>query len=65
MHYADAVKSNPQTSSTTKKEMEVEQRKWFGNARDRGVGSRKHLKSSHMVSAIEATATGEGQFANN
>lgn len=42
--YAEVVKNNPNTQSATKKDMEVELRKWFGNARDRGSDNRKMLK---------------------
>lgn len=35
------VMRNPNTSTATIQDCEVELRKWFGNARDRGAGSRK------------------------
>jgi vacuolar-type H+-ATPase subunit H len=40
------LKSNCQTSSATKKEYEVELKKWFGNSRDRGSDSRKKIRRS-------------------
>jgi hypothetical protein len=36
-----AMKINSAISNSTQKDLEVELRKWFTNARDRGIGSRK------------------------
>lgn len=63
--FAGAVKANPQTSSRTKKEVEKELRKWFGNARDRGPNSRKTLKMNSTVSSTPNTSLGLPYFADD
>jgi len=47
-----AVKVNGTTTNTFKKDFELQLQKWFGNARDRGGGSRK---TSRKESAEDAT----------
>jgi len=42
-----AVKRNYATTNTTKKDVELELRKWFENARDRGSDSRKKVRRLH------------------
>ena len=37
----DAVKQNAPTTDCSAKDVEVQLRKWFANARDRGEGSQK------------------------
>lgn len=58
--FAGATNSNLQTSAATRKEVEVELRKWFGNARDRGEGSRKKLKMISTASSDTPNSTTEG-----
>ncbi|XP_047139775.1 uncharacterized protein LOC124815286 [Hydra vulgaris] len=41
-----AVKRNALTANATQKEIEIELRKWFANARDRGQGNRKSKVSA-------------------
>jgi len=53
-----AVKRNSATTNATKKEMELELRKWFGNARDRGSDSRKKARLQSLPgSATSADAS--------
>jgi len=47
-----AAKVNGTTTNTNKKDFELQLQKWFGNARDRGGGSRK---TSHKQSVEDAT----------
>jgi len=51
LQFTGAIKSNCQTAETSKRTLEGELQKWFGNARDRGSDSRKKVKRVDIIDA--------------
>jgi hypothetical protein len=55
------MKLNSVTSHSTQKDLEVELRKWFTNARDRGNGSRKTKTACTVTPAADENYRGSFQ----
>ena len=54
-----AVKQNAPTAASSAKDVEVALRKWFSNARDRGLGSRKKNPVVTISAAADADSADE------